>query len=242
MKSDHFKFLFIVFSLVCLAALFFMFSGSVHLMIGKNSASQSPLPEEKRYLKPESPPSGDLLVTQGNISDLDIDMPLMNPHDTYLGKPSSPIAIFQFSNFENRYGAEIESSIKQVQKDYSGKIVLVWKDYLMENVYPNARDSSTAAHCAKEQNKFWEYHDLLINSLNNKEAYNYLGLAKQLNLDLEKFNECIKDNNFDEYFSEVKQEASALSLPGIPFIYINNQPLHSDITYENLVEIIESEL
>jgi protein-disulfide isomerase len=50
---------------------------------------------------------------------------------------------------------------KELLKKYDGKVRLVHKDLPLDELHPEARRAAEAARCARDQGKFWEYHDVL---------------------------------------------------------------------------------
>ena len=47
----------------------------------------------------------------------------------------------------------------QLLEKYAGKVKLVYRDFPLESIHPQARRSAEAARCANDQGKFWEYYD-----------------------------------------------------------------------------------
>ena len=91
--------------------------------------------------------------------------------------------------------------------------------------------SSVAARCAGEQGAaaYWAYHDLLMVEQgswgNNNSATIFAGYAEQLNLDLEKYNGCLADNNYEAQIEEDIDAAISRGIRSTPSFLVNNQPL-----------------
>lgn len=78
------------------------------------------------------------------------------------GKAGAPITIVEYSDFQCPYCSKAHPTIKQVLSDYGDKIQLVYKHFPLVSIHPRAQISAEAAECAKDQGKFWEFHDQLF--------------------------------------------------------------------------------
>lgn len=117
-----------------------------------------------------------------------------------------------------------------VLKQYAaeGKITLVYKHSAFlgqESIW-----AAQASECAADQNKFWDYHDLLFAKQNGENAgtftkENLLKYAQELNLDMTKFTPCLQN---DETLQRVKSdtlEGGQAGVRGTPTFFINGKPL-----------------
>ncbi len=81
------------------------------------------------------------------------------------GDANAPITIVEFSDFQCPFCARFYTqTLGQIEREYidTGKVKLVYKDFPLNSIHPNAQKAAEAARCAGEQNKFWEYHDKLF--------------------------------------------------------------------------------
>jgi protein-disulfide isomerase len=99
-----------------------------------------------------------------------------------------------------------------------------------------------AGRCANEQNKFWEYHNLLFDNKDQLGGGKFIELAKNLKLDGGKFEKCLSDGRYKQQIIDNLLEANALEINGVPFVYVNNQEVMGEISFEDLEEMIEGEL
>src|SRR5262245_19890531 len=82
-----------------------------------------------------------------------------------MGNPSARIGIVEFVDFQCPYcGMHATQTLPQIVTDYvkTSKIRYFFKDLPIENLHPEAFKAAEAAHCAGEQGKYWEMHDLLF--------------------------------------------------------------------------------
>jgi len=82
---------------------------------------------------------------------------------------------------------------------------LISRDFPIQKIHSNAMPTALASECANEQDKFWEYRDMLFETQNtwkqNKSDSIILTLkqfAKDLNLNPEQFDSCLDSNKYAE--------------------------------------------
>jgi protein-disulfide isomerase len=74
------------------------------------------------------------------------------------------VTIVEFSDFQCPFCQRAVSTVNQVLNTYKGKVTLIYKHYPIPSLHPNATMAANASECAREQGKFWEYHDILFNT------------------------------------------------------------------------------
>ena len=110
----------------------------------------------------------------------------------------------------------------------SGKVNLVYKHSAFlgqESVW-----AAQAAECAADQGKFWEYHDLLFDKQNGENVgtftkENLVSYAKELGLDMAKFEPCVKNDETLQRVVTDTNEGRQVGVTGTPTFYINGKPL-----------------
>jgi protein-disulfide isomerase len=204
------------------------------LLISKEIAKQQPQVS-----------SGPDLIDQAIRTPIEVKLP-DNP--TELGNPDAKVTVIEFADFQcpfcGQWQKEIYPSFKSNYID-NGKIRFVFWNYafLGEESYKAAE----AALCAKDQNKFWDFHDQLYAQQKdeNKGTFsdsNLKNLAQKLGLDTSSFNSC-----FDKriYKSTVESETARgveLGVASTPTLYINGLKYEGLLKWENYKQAIETEL
>ena len=90
--------------------------------------------------------------------------------------------------------------------------------------------AAQAAECAADQGKFWEYHDLLFDKQNGENVgtftkENLLSYAKELGLDMAKFEPCLKNDETLQRVVADTNEGRQVGVTGTPTFFINGKPL-----------------
>lgn len=141
--------------------------------------------------------------------------------DPAIGAKNAQVTIIEFSDFECPFCGRALPTVKQVLKDYEGKVRVVYRDFPL-SFHPNAQKAAEAAECADDQGKFWEYHDKLFANQQALTVDNLKQYAKDLGLDAAKFNSCLDSG---KYASEVQKDmaaGSAAGVSGTPTFFIGN--------------------
>ena len=119
---------------------------------------------------------------------------------------------------------------------------LIWKDFPLTSIHPNAFKASEAAHCAGDQGKYWEMHDRMFA---NQQALDVAALKKSaadLGLDADKFATCLDAGKYTDKVRAGMQEGTALGVGSTPTVFINGRLLTGAQPYEAFRQIIDDEL
>lgn len=81
-----------------------------------------------------------------------------------LGKVGSPITLIEYSDFQCPFCARSEPTVKQVLSEYGDKVLFAYKHFPLTQIHPHAQAAAEASECAKDQGKFWEFHEKLFNN------------------------------------------------------------------------------
>jgi len=164
--------------------------------------------------------------------------------DPILGRADAPVTIVEFSDYEcpycQKYHAETFSQIIAV---YGDQIRYVFKDLPLTSIHANAVPAANAAHCAHEQNAFWEFHNLLFSMQLGLNDDAYLAYADALNLDRGSFEECLNEGRYER---SIMQDIKILTDRNIqlstPTFFINGQYLAGAQPFSVFAQIIDAEL
>ncbi len=186
--------------------------------------------------------SSDPLISKVPKFENSLEAPLIGDIDPSIGPTTAPVTIVQFSDFKCEFCSQQESELKKIIEDYKGQVRLIWKDFPENFTTSESYRSAVAGRCAQKQNKFWEYHDLLYSS--NGEATDdlFISLASQLSLDTDAFRQCLQDPAVSGLVLDNIDEAQALGISGIPFVYVNDMEMLGEVSYADIKQAVDYEL
>ena len=145
-----------------------------------------------------------------------------------LGDPNAPITLVEFGDYQCHYCNVFFQSIeKDIVKNYvdTGKVKIIFKDYNI--IGEDSVIASQGAHCANDQGLFWEYHDILYSNWTGENngwasSENLAIFAQQIDLNMNKWSECMKKGSHSQIILKSNDDARALELTGTPAFFIIN--------------------
>ncbi len=158
------------------------------------------------------------------------------------GPADAPVTIVEFSDFECPYCQAMLGTIKNVQETYGEKVRLVYRQFPLNSIHPNAQKAAEASLCANDQGKFWEMHDLMFEDQRGLSVEALTKKAESLELDGPTFEECLTSNKYAEQVKQDVMDGTVVGVTGTPAVFVNGRPLVGNIPYDQLSEIIDDEL
>jgi protein-disulfide isomerase len=166
----------------------------------------------------------------------------VQPTDPSLGAASAPVTVIEFSDFQCPFCQRAVPTLKQVKEKYGDKVRVVWKDFPLTQIHPQAFKAAEAGHCAGEQGKFWDYHDRLFANQTALQPDDLKKYAADMKLDAAKFNACLDSSKYAERVRDGVAAGSRLGVNSTPTIYINGRLLQGAQPLEVFVAVIDEEL
>lgn len=159
-----------------------------------------------------------------------------------IGPADAPITIVEFSDFQCPFCREWQQNTYQpLLAAYPGKIRLVYRDFPLTQIHPNALPAAEAAQCANEQGAFWPFHDKLFSSENLGDDV-YKQYAQQLSLDMTKFDTCLANHTYDKYIQANSDFAVKTGVNSTPTFFINGLAVVGAQPLAAFTQVIDKEL
>ncbi len=141
------------------------------------------------------------------------------------GATSGEIVLLEFSDFQCPFCAKAQGTIKKFLEAHQDKVTLAFKHLPLSRIHPEAIPAAQAAWAAQQQGKFWQYHNALFAQQDRLGEELYLAIARDLNLNLEQFNQDRESSSAIAALESDIQMASTIGVSGTPFFVMNGEPL-----------------
>ncbi|MCK4935476.1 MAG: thioredoxin domain-containing protein [Elusimicrobiales bacterium] len=150
------------------------------------------------------------------------------PEFRTIGEDNAKIHIEEFTDFACPACAGAHKITHKLSKAFKGEIKISFKHNPLLSLHQWSIHAAVYADCAGEQEKFWDYADLLFENRNEwgyteKMPKALKTYAKKLNLNMNKFNACV---NNPETLKAVKMdmaEAKMLDINATPTFFVNKK-------------------
>lgn len=157
------------------------------------------------------------------------------------GPASAPIEMIEFSDFQCPYCQRAHSTIEQVLATYGDKIRFVYRHYPVPG-HPNAKAAAEASECAKEQGKFWPFHDRLFANTSKLSDADLKQHAAAIGIDTAAFNSCFDSHKYSQLVDADARDGESAGVNGTPAFYINGRMLSGAQPFDAFKRVIDDEL
>jgi protein-disulfide isomerase len=132
-------------------------------------------------------------------------------------------------------------TVRQLLDTYSGKIQLVIKNYPYK--YRDfAKIAAEASLAARDQGKYWEMHDILLNRSPKLDRASLIAYAGELALDVKKFTASLDNGGHAKEIERDVKLAESIDLYNTPTFYINGRQIVGERPFDYFRKIIDEEL
>lgn len=165
------------------------------------------------------------------------------------GNPNAKVVIIEYADYQcpgcNAAAPAIRDAVAKNKDD----VLLVYRNFPLPTLHPNARAASAAAEAAGLQGKFWEMHDLLFEnksewaeaSVDTRDDY-FAGYAESLGLNVDQFKTDVSSDNVTKKIDYDTALAKKQGLSGTPSIFVNKELVNYQIKDGKRVDTYESGL
>ena len=140
------------------------------------------------------------------------------------GKKGAPITIVEFTDFQCPFCSRFHGPALEAVKAYPDKVNYVIKNFPLP-FHPNARPAAKAALAAGEQGKYFEMADALLANQQKLSDEGYKELAKQIGLNVNKFEKDLKekDAQFEAAIVQDLKTVEEVDVRGTPSFFLNGK-------------------
>jgi protein-disulfide isomerase len=148
-----------------------------------------------------------------------------------VGPANAVVTLVEFSDYECPFCIRhFHQTMPQIQASYirTGKIRYVFRDFPIDQNHPQAIRAHEAAHCALEQQRFWDLHPRLFSPPGTHTPIALEDLARNAKLDDARFRACIASGQTTAGIRKSVQLVESLGATGTPWFFVGLRDPNTD--------------
>lgn len=157
---------------------------------------------------------------------------LINGGSPIMGNLDAPITILEWGDYQCTFCYKFhQNTLEHIQRDFieTGKVKLVFKDFPLNG--PDSLLAAEASYCAKDQGRYWQYHDELYKNWGGERTgwitrESLENFANTVNLDLDEFNKCIDEHKYQNKVNAIHEFGKEIGIDATPsFLVFNDEKI-----------------
>jgi protein-disulfide isomerase len=142
--------------------------------------------------------------------------------DHVRGSIGAPISIVEYGDYECPYTGMAYPIVKEILK-LNSKVFLVFRNFPLKDIHPNALHAAEAAEAAATQGKFWQMHDYLFEHQKELDDTHLLQYAEKVQLDVNRFKKEMLGHVYVPLIEESLKTGIDAGINGTPTFFVNSK-------------------
>ena len=162
--------------------------------------------------------------------------------DHVQGDEHAAITLVEYGDYECPHCGHAHPIIKLVQKHFGKRLRLVFRNFPLNEIHPDAEAAAETAEFAAANGKFWEMHDSIFENQENLGLPLLLELAEKAGLSATDLEDALEKQKFAAKVREDFLGGVRSGVNGTPTFFINGHRHDGPFELSDLVEAIEQRL
>ncbi len=160
-----------------------------------------------------------------------------------VGAEDAPVTIVEFSDYECPFCKQAEAVVAQVRDRYPEHVRFEFRHFPLEHIHPRARAAAEAAICAEDQERFWEFHELVFADADTDLSDEKLRAhAESVGLDVAVFDVCVAERSGKSRVDGDLDAGREAGVNGTPTFFVNGIPVTGGGSPDDFAKLIDEEL
>lgn len=145
----------------------------------------------------------------------------VSDQDHSIGPVDAAVALVEYGDYQCPYCGEAFPVVKELLKEYDGKIRFVFRNFPIAEIHPEAVDAAFVAEFASDHGEFWQAHDLLYENQTELGPQLYQRICDALGLSAAELEKAAKENKYTARITADEEGGIRSGVNGTPTFFIN---------------------
>lgn len=171
--------------------------------------------------------------------------------DVILGDAKAPVTLIEYGDYQCPFCVKFFQDVEPLIRDQyvkTGKVRMVFRGF--QFLGPESILAAEAAECAKDQGKFWTFHDSVY-AMEDKDGQenngnitraSLIGLATAGKLDVAAFTQCFDSKKYEAQVKSGTTAAQAIGVDSTPTVFVNDQKFKGALPFVQFQTAIDAAL
>jgi len=162
--------------------------------------------------------------------------------DHLQGDPNASVVLVEYGDYQCPHCGHAYPIVKHVQKHFGKRLAVVFRNFPLNQIHPDAEVAAESAEFAASGNRFWEMHDAIFENQPELSAEKLLQLVRQLGLSPQKLRTAWTNQTYRERVRADFIGGVHSGVNGTPTFFINGGRHEGPFEVEDLVAAIDAVL
>lgn len=158
------------------------------------------------------------------------------------GPAGAKITLVEFSDFQCPYCSQAVLQLEAIQKAFPNDVKLIFKQFPLSQIHPQATLAAQAALAANAQGKFWPIHDKMFANHTKLTRENLIAWAKDAGCDVPKFTADMDSAKTRQQLASDLDQGQAAGVEGTPTIFVNGRHYNGSLELKPFGDVLRQEL
>ncbi len=145
----------------------------------------------------------------------------VSDRDHVQGPPTAKVTLVEYGDYQCPSCLQAHPIMLDIQEYMGGRMRLVFRNFPLTTIHPDAQNAAEAAEAAAAQGKFWEMHHYLFEHQSRLDGVALLGYAGDIGLDVARFMADLDSHRFAPRIHEDSVSGVRSGVNGTPTFIIN---------------------
>lgn len=172
----------------------------------------------------------------------------VKPTNHVVGTDKNSVTLVEYGDFQCPACGKYYPTVHQIVEEYKDRIQFQFRNLPLSQIHQNAFSAARAAEAADKQSKYWEMYDMLYQNQSvwaesDNPKNNYVEYAKQLGLDIDKFNSDYASKAVNDIINaDLDAFAKTKETKQTPTFFLNGKKINPDASVESFKKVIDEAL